>query len=214
MYLWLNFVIFITSPRNRGGVIFSLQFVCVYVCVCVSVCLCVQFSCEQNSSQTDAPIWTRFSLNGCFPHWLKPYWIWWPWVKGQGYSDVIPIFLYNFLLTSLLCISAILCLIKLKFGMSLSRPLVVLCLNFIKIEWVMTSLWRPLSFLQTIVHISNSIEPINFVLGTNSITITQFPYIDKNESDLDGRWKYQPDLVALQLSAVIMYIDLVNYFWS
>ena len=32
----------------------------------------------------------------------------------------------------------------------------------------MTSLWRHLSFLQTIVHISNSIEPKNFVLGTNT----------------------------------------------
>ena len=29
----------ITPPRNRGGLIFSLQFVC--VCVCVSVCLSV-----------------------------------------------------------------------------------------------------------------------------------------------------------------------------
>ena len=32
----------------------------------------------------------------------------------------------------------------------------------------MTSLWHHLSFLQTIVHISNSIEPRNFVLGTNT----------------------------------------------
>ena len=29
----------ITPPRNRGGVIFSLQFVCVCVSLCVSVCL-------------------------------------------------------------------------------------------------------------------------------------------------------------------------------
>ena len=28
---------FFTSPRNRGGVIFSLQFVCVSVCVCLCV---------------------------------------------------------------------------------------------------------------------------------------------------------------------------------
>ena len=32
----------------------------------------------------------------------------------------------------------------------------------------MTSIWRHLSFLQTIVHNSNSIEPTNFVLGTNT----------------------------------------------
>ena len=50
--------------------------------VCLCVCLCVRISCEQNSIQTDVPIWTRFSLNGCLLHWLKPYWNWWPWVKG------------------------------------------------------------------------------------------------------------------------------------
>ena len=32
---------YITPPRNRGGVIFSLQFVCVSVCVLVCVCVCV-----------------------------------------------------------------------------------------------------------------------------------------------------------------------------
>ena len=32
----------------------------------------------------------------------------------------------------------------------------------------MTSLRRHLSYLQTIVYISNSIEPTNFVLGTNT----------------------------------------------
>ena len=36
-----TFDIFITPPRNRGGVILSLQFVC--VCVCLSVCLCVRY---------------------------------------------------------------------------------------------------------------------------------------------------------------------------
>ena len=45
----------------------------------LSVCVCVRlFSCEQNPSRTDAPIWTQFSLNGCLPHWLKHYWNWWP----------------------------------------------------------------------------------------------------------------------------------------
>ena len=32
---------FFTPPRNRGGVIFSLQFVCVSVCLCVCVCVCL-----------------------------------------------------------------------------------------------------------------------------------------------------------------------------
>ena len=33
--------LFITPPRNRGGVIFSLQFVCVSVCLCVCPALLV-----------------------------------------------------------------------------------------------------------------------------------------------------------------------------
>ena len=31
----------ITPPRNRGGVIFVLQFVCVCLSLCVCVCVCV-----------------------------------------------------------------------------------------------------------------------------------------------------------------------------
>ena len=37
------------------------------VSVCVRVCLSVN---EQNSRQTDAPIWTRYSLNCCLLYWL------------------------------------------------------------------------------------------------------------------------------------------------
>ena len=49
-------------------------YVCVCVCVCVCLCVCVSNStCEQNSSRTDEPIWTRFSLNGCLAHWLGPF---------------------------------------------------------------------------------------------------------------------------------------------
>ena len=63
----------LTPSRFRGGVIFSLQFVCVCVCVpvclsaCQSVCLCV------------CPVlclWTKFQPNGCtvldavFAKWL------------------------------------------------------------------------------------------------------------------------------------------------
>ena len=53
--------IVITPPRNRGGVIFSLQF------VCVSVCLCVRHF-----------LLTKFQPNGCtnldavFAKWLLP----------------------------------------------------------------------------------------------------------------------------------------------
>ena len=45
--------------------------------------------------------------------------------------------------------------------------MVDLFLHLVKIELVMTSLLRPLSFLQTIVHISISIETTNFKLGTD-----------------------------------------------
>ena len=79
-----------TPPRNHEiveGLYFHCSLsVCVFVCVCV--CVCVRhFACEQNSRRTDAPIWTRFSLNGCLLYWLEPYWNLWPWVKGQGHSD-------------------------------------------------------------------------------------------------------------------------------
>ena len=63
-----------------------------YVYVCVWVCLSVWVSVsEQNSSRTDDPIWTRFSLNGCLLLWLRHNWNWWPWGEGQGHSDVISI---------------------------------------------------------------------------------------------------------------------------
>ena len=55
---WTRWGWIFTPPQNRGGVIFSLQFVCVCVCVCVSVCLfvytCVRFC-----------LWTKFQSNGC-----------------------------------------------------------------------------------------------------------------------------------------------------
>ena len=63
--------------------------VCMCRCVCVSVCLSVS---EPKISRTEAPIYTRFLLNGCLPQWLKSYWSWWPWVKCQDHSDVISIF--------------------------------------------------------------------------------------------------------------------------
>ena len=72
----------------------------------------------------------RFSLNGCSPHWLEPYWNWWPWVKGQRHGDVNPIFLHNSLLNSLLCFLALLCSMKMKFGMSLRYTLGRFMLKF------------------------------------------------------------------------------------
>ena len=50
-----------------------------------------------------------------------------------------PVFLHNSLLTSLLYILALLCLIKLKFGMPLYMLFADLYVNVIKIKWTMTS---------------------------------------------------------------------------
>ena len=47
-----------TPPRNRGGVIFSFQFVCVYLCESV-------FVNEQIPAIMDAPFWMQF-----FSKWL------------------------------------------------------------------------------------------------------------------------------------------------
>ena len=67
---WIKLIFrFYNSTKSWRGYIFTSVCLCVCVCVCLfvclSVCLCVRNSCEQNSSRTDAPIWTRFSLNGC-----------------------------------------------------------------------------------------------------------------------------------------------------
>ena len=122
----------------------------------------------------DKPIWMRLLLNGCLPHWLKPHWNWWPLVKGQGHSHVISIFFFITLLTSLLCISALLCSIKMKSVCRLDICLVDLCLNFIKMEWVITSLWRHLSFLQTIVNILKFYQTYKLRMHTwNQYTTTE-----------------------------------------
>ena len=64
VYHLVCYAIVITPPRNRGGVIFSLQFVCVSVCLCVCLSVCPKF------------LWTKFQPNGCtdldavFAKWL------------------------------------------------------------------------------------------------------------------------------------------------
>ena len=99
----------ITPPRNCIGVIFSLQFVCVCVCVCVRLFLWTKF---QPNGWTDLD---GVLVNGCLAHWLRPYWNWWPWAKGQGPSGSKFIFSHDSLLTSLWYISALICVINLKF---------------------------------------------------------------------------------------------------
>ena len=85
-YLQVCLIFFLfTLPRNRRGVIFSLQFVCLLVCVCACVCVCLSVCvcvclcvsvclsiCEQNTDRTATLILTRFSINICLPHWLIP----------------------------------------------------------------------------------------------------------------------------------------------
>ena len=73
-----------TSTKSWKGYIFIT--VCLYVCQSV----CLMFACEQNSSQTYEPIWTRVSLNAAWPFWLEPYWKWWPpWIKPRSRSHDI-----------------------------------------------------------------------------------------------------------------------------
>ena len=55
------------STKSWRGYIFITVCLQVCLCVCLSVCLSVG---DQNSSQTDAPTWTRFSINGCLTLWL------------------------------------------------------------------------------------------------------------------------------------------------
>ena len=102
--------------------------VCVCVCVCVSVCLSVCLSgnsCEQNSSRTDTPILTRFSLNKMVAYYTgsDPIEIGDLGLKVKVTVTQYPFFLHNSLLTSLLYILALVSLIKLKFCMPLRYAL-------------------------------------------------------------------------------------------
>ena len=114
----LRMLLVYTSTKSWRGYIFTAVCLCVCVSVCLSVCVCVcvwLFSCEQNSSRTDAPIWTRFSLNGC----SDPIEISDLGSKVKVTVAQYSFFLHNSLLTSLQYISALVCLINLKFGIPL-----------------------------------------------------------------------------------------------
>ena len=124
---------FYTSTNSWRGYNFTSVCLCVCVCVCMCVCVCVCVCvCEKNSSRTDAPIWMRFSLNGCLLHWLDP-------IKisdlGSKVKDTVTqyqCFLHNYQLTSLLYISALVCINKLKFGIPLRYVLCRFLLEFYK----------------------------------------------------------------------------------
>ena len=98
-----------------------------------SLSMCLSGSaCEQNSSRTDEPIWTWLFAK------LLLTTLAWTLLKlvtlcqksrSQWRNTH---FLHNSLLTSLFCISALLCLIKMKFGMSLRYTLGWLVFEFHK----------------------------------------------------------------------------------
>ena len=164
-----------------------LYFLCTLsVCLSVSLCVCVSDSaCEQYSSRTDAPIWTRFSLNGCLAHWLGPYWNWWPWVKGQDHSGVISIFFFisiSYIPNYISQLSYVWS--NWTFVCRFDMPFADEYKNIIKIKCRMTSWWRHLSFLHTIVNISNSTESTNFNFWYKHST-TLNTSNDKSVSDLD-----------------------------
>ena len=64
----------ITPPRNRGGVIFLLQFVCVCVCVCMCVCvrLCVCVSVCPALLANKIPAERMHRFERGFTKWLLP----------------------------------------------------------------------------------------------------------------------------------------------
>ena len=92
-------------------------FLFIYTSVCLSACVrvCGCLSVKKNSIE-------RMHWFGAFSYHTgsDPIEIS---VKGQGHSDAIYIFSHNSLITSLLLISALLCLIKTQFGMSLRYAL-------------------------------------------------------------------------------------------
>ena len=154
---------FFTLPQNRGGVIFLLQFVCVSVCVSlyVSVRLCLWIKFQPNERTDLDQIFAKGLLTTLAQTLFK----------GQGHNDAIPIFLHNTLLTSLLCISALLCLIEMKFGMSLRYNLGQFMFKFNrkKIEWwwrhyydVIQVFSKQFSISQILLNLQTSyLEPIH-----------------------------------------------------
>ena len=103
--IW-EFQLYYTPVKSWMGYIFTS----ICLCVCLSVHLQTKLPIEPQTT-----ILTRSLINNCLLHWLEPSWNWWPLVEGEGPIDVI-FLLHSSLLTSLLWISAVLCLIEMKFG--------------------------------------------------------------------------------------------------
>ena len=112
------------------------------------------------------------------------------WLKVKIKVTQYPIFLHISWLNSLLWISLFFYPMKVKFGMLFKYAIGRFTFHFIsKFEWKMTSLWCHLSFLQTIVHISISVEPTKNIRGTN---IQQHNvHLIECKCDLEIRWRPQ-----------------------
>ena len=164
MVIIYDYSIYYTSAKSWRGYTFSVV-LCVCVCVCVCVCLSGS-ACEQNSSRMDEPICTKWLLAELAQTLLKLVTLdqrsrsQWRYVH---FSNTLSVCERPYLVSQLSYVRS-----QWNSVCHLNIPLVDLCLNFIKVEWVMTLLWRHLGFLQTIVHISNSIKPTNSVFGTNT----------------------------------------------
>ena len=119
---WIITFLYYTSTKSWRGYIFTAVYLCLSVClsVCMSVWLC---------------LWTKFQPNGCidldkvfrymvaFCTGSDPIEIGDLGLKVKVTVTQYPFILHNSLLTSLLYITAPLCLIKLKFGMPLTYAL-------------------------------------------------------------------------------------------
>ena len=119
---WSLFVYIMTPPRNPGWVVFSLQIVClcVYVCVCVRLCLWAKF---QPNRCTDLDAVFAKRLLSTLAQTLLYIEICDLRFKVKVTVTQYSFFLHNSLWTSILYISALLCLIKLKLVCSLDMPI-------------------------------------------------------------------------------------------
>ena len=87
------------------------------------------------------------------------------WSKAKVTVTQYP-FLDNSLLTFQLWISALLCLIKMKFSMPPRYAYGRFVFEFLKNQMGDDVIVTSSNIFQTIVHISNSTEPTNFIFGT------------------------------------------------
>ena len=78
---WTYYIAHCRKSYN-ASMIFRRVYIFTAVYVCVSVFLSVNTF--QHNGCTD---FNAVHLNGFLLHWFLPYWNWWLWVNGQGYSD-------------------------------------------------------------------------------------------------------------------------------